>query len=57
MSDQEPIDEPRPPPPPTDRVEVGDPRESLEEVLAEEERSAIAAAEEKLTRPRKTSPT
>ena len=48
MSDQEPFDESLPPPPLEDRVEVGDPRESLEDVLAEEERSAMQAAEEKL---------
>jgi molecular chaperone GrpE len=49
MSDQEPLDEALPPPPLEDRVEVADPRESLEDVLAEEERSAIQAAEEKLS--------
>ena len=32
-----------------DRVEVGDPGESLESVLAEDERSAIQAAEDKLS--------
>jgi molecular chaperone GrpE len=49
MNDREPLDEALPPPPLEDRVEVGDPRESLEDVLAEEERSAIQAAEEKLS--------
>jgi molecular chaperone GrpE len=52
MSD-EPLDEALPPPPLEDRVEVGDPRESLEDVLAEEERSAIQAAEEKLSEVKK----
>ena len=41
MSDQGPFDEALPRPPLEDRVEVGDPCESLEDVLAEEERSAI----------------
>ena len=49
MSDQEPFDEALPPPPLEDRVEVEDPRESLEDVLAEDERSAIQAAEDKLS--------
>jgi molecular chaperone GrpE len=49
MSDQEPFDETLPPPPLEDRVEVADPRESLEDVLAEDERSAIQAAEDKLS--------
>ncbi len=49
MSDQEPFDEALPPPPLEDRVEVADPRESLEDVLAEDERSAIQAAEDKLS--------
>jgi molecular chaperone GrpE len=53
MSDQEPLDEALPPPPLEDRIEVGDPRESLEDVLAEEERSAIQAAEEKLSEVKK----
>lgn len=54
MSDDEPLDESLPRPQPTeDRVEVGDPGESLEEVLGEEERSAIQAAEDKLSEVKK----
>lgn len=50
MNDREPFDEALPRPRPTeDRVEVGDPGESLESVLAEDERSAIQAAEDKLS--------
>ena len=50
MSDRGPFDDALPRPRPTeDRVEVGDPGESLEAVLAEDERSAIQAAEDKLS--------
>jgi molecular chaperone GrpE len=54
VRDREPLDEALPrPQPPEDRVEVGDPGESLEEVLAEDERSAIQAAEDKLSETKK----
>ena len=48
MSDRRPFDEALPGEPTEDRIEVSEAVESLEEALAEEERSAIAAAEEKL---------
>lgn len=47
MSDRRPFDEALPGEPTEDRIEVSE-AQSLEEALAEEERSAIAAAEEKL---------
>jgi molecular chaperone GrpE len=49
MSDRRPFDEARPGEPTEDRIEVSEAAQSLEEALAEEERSAIAAAEEKLS--------
>jgi molecular chaperone GrpE len=48
MSDRRPFDEALPGEPTEDRIEVSEAAQSLEEALAEEERSAIAAAEEKL---------
>jgi len=48
MSDRRPFDEALPGEPTEDRIEVSEEAQSLEEALAEEERSAIAAAEEKL---------
>lgn len=50
MSGRGPFDEALPPPlPGEDRIEVGDPGETLEDALAEAERTAIQAAEEKLS--------
>jgi molecular chaperone GrpE len=50
MSNRGPFDDTSPRHRPTeDRVEVADPGESLESVLAEDERSAIQAAEDKLS--------
>ena len=49
MSDRRPFDEALPGEPAEDRIEVSEAAQSLEEALAEEERSAIAAAEEKLS--------
>ena len=48
MNDRRPFDEAPPGEPTEDRIEVSEEAQSLEEALAEEERSAIAAAEEKL---------
>lgn len=49
MSRRGPFDDVPDGPPGDDRLEVADSRQSLEDALAEEERSAIAAAEEKLS--------
>jgi molecular chaperone GrpE len=49
MSHRGPFDESLPRPPADDRIEVSEPDSSLEDALAEAERSAIQAAEDKLT--------
>ena len=49
MTDRDPFDDPAPGALPGDRIEVPDTGEGIEEALAEAERSAIQAAEEKLS--------